>query len=1185
MKKALILFFLCSIFFGVSAQSSSLLGTAADNEYSMAMCADNAGNVFIGATNNNEPWVLKRDVNNNLLWSQKLNTVAVGFSSDVSYIDIIGDTIFGCGWLKTGASIKGALMFKMNATTGALYWVKSEGTSKTYLSTMKYANGKYFVSGSQTNNGNGYSGKVMAVSSATGATIWQTPSIGLTFPGYGVDYLDDFTSATDMVNGKMFITGRSYVNATATNMRTLLIGVSDQGVVFLTKYLEFNPATAPDARFYGACIEYDGPDSLVILQHGDDICWSSSCIDFKVGLVKTDLLGNVSWCKEYDVSTVASEVGRGLTVTPNAYVFYGFGNYNQNNSKIFAIKTDKQGVVQASKLVSFGTGNIGHTCGPLTTTGSSVYKNGKHYIPGSYFTTNTNSRDIVQLVLNDNLEDALGCFTVAAVNVTVTTHPPYSNILNTNLPADQVTFGLNPAPALLNYVSPCTANVTFSQNSSCASSVITASVPTIANPTFVWSNGSTGSTVTATNNDTLFVSVLNPLSCCIVVDTIIPVFTVSNLSVQLPNDTTICLGATNNFNLSPIVSSSSAALTYSWNNQTTNSTLNVNQSGTYWVSVSNGCQTVIDSINLTIAAIPTLTNPLSYTICNGQSPSINLSSSIPATFTWQAQNNTVVNGETTTPTAGASIQDVLAHTIALNQNVTYQISLATANCTNTQNIAVTVLPAIPAPIISANGPTALCTGASVTLTSNYPTGNLWSTTATSNSIVVSTPGNITLTIQLGQCSSPSTSIQVSQVNAPIPTATLSGAGTFCQGQQIDPVLVSFGGTAPWTLSYTLNGAAQTPVTTSNPTYTLGQTPGTYTLSNLQDANCANQLSTNIQLTVEPVPIVNLNALSICSGSSGTLTASADIPGGTYQWLPTGQTTSAIVVSPLSASTYTVIYTLNGCSATDSALVTVNPIPSVSFFADTLNGCAPLAVEFTSTANGDPNACVWTLSNGQTLSGCNPSYTFNQPGCYDVTLTASLNGCSASASTAQYICVENNPYTFFSANPGMINQENAGVQFFNMSAGAASYIWDFGDNTSSTLMNPTHLFAANGSSYDITLVSTSALGCSSSYTLTIGYEEDLVYYVPNSFTPDGDQFNQVFTPVFAAGIDPLSYQLQIFNRWGELIFESNDLQMGWDGTYPFDNAVAQDGIYTWRIKFNLKSNNEQKVLTGHLNLLR
>jgi gliding motility-associated-like protein len=155
----------------------------------------------------------------------------------------------------------------------------------------------------------------------------------------------------------------------------------------------------------------------------------------------------------------------------------------------------------------------------------------------------------------------------------------------------------------------------------------------------------------------------------------------------------------------------------------------------------------------------------------------------------------------------------------------------------------------------------------------------------------------------------------------------------------------------------------------------------------------------------------------------------------------------------------------------------------------------------------------------------------------------------------------------------------------MTSGASNYAWDFGDNTTSSEVNPTHIFAANGSSYEVTLVATSSFGCSSSLSLTIGYEEGLIYYVPNSFTPDGDQFNQVFLPIFSSGLDSESYRLRIYNRWGEIIFESHDVQEGWDGTYPYDNGVVQDGIYTWRIDFKLKNNDEQKLITGHLNVLR
>ena len=996
--------------FYLFAQSSTIIGTAFDNEYSIAMCADNAGNVYIGATNNNEPWVLKRDVNNNVVWSQKLNTIATGSNSDISYIDIVGDTIFGCGWLKTGTTIKGSLLFKMNATTGALYWVKAESTSKTFLSTMKYANGKYFISGSQTNNANGYNGKVMAVSSATGNIIWQTNAIGITFPGFGVDYIDDFYSSTEMVNGKMFITGRSYVSATATNMRTILVGVSDLGVVFLTKFLEFNPATAPDARFYGAAIEYDGTDSLIVLQHGDDVCMSSSCTDFKVGLIKTDLFGNVSWCKEYDVNGVSTEVGRGLTVTPNAYVFYGFANYNYTSSKLFVAKTNKQGVLQTAKLVSYTGGNLGHGIGPLPTAGSSSYINGKHYIPGSFFTTNANSRDILQLVLNDNLDDAISCFTLTPATITVTNYPPFSGPLNTNLPADQVTFNVNPTPALLNYVSPCTAPINFSQNSSCSSSVITVSAPAISNPTFLWSNGTTGNTITANNTNALFVTVSNPVNCCVVVDTIVPVLTPSNLNVSLPNDTTICLGTGSGFTLSPTISPVVTGLTYIWSNQATTNSINVNQTGTYWVSVNDGCQTVTDTINLTVNPIPVLTNSLAGTICNQTNTNITLTSNIPATFTWNAINNVSITGETTSNTNSNAIQNTLINNTTNNQVVSYVVTTTAGTCSSTSTIQFTVLPPLATPIITASGPTTFCTGGSVTLSSNYPTGNTWSTGQTSQSITVNTSSTITLTVNINGCSSPSTSITINELNVSLPTASLTGGGIFCQGQNVTPVTVNFTGAGPWTLSYQINGVNQTPISTSNSPYTLGQTAGNYLLTSVVDLNCTNTVN-------------------------------------------------------------------------DASLIVINPLPIITFTADTLIGCVPLTVNFTGTSNGDPNACTWTLSNGQILVGCNPSYTFNQAGCYDVALASTLNGCSASVNASQFICIGNNP---------TIDNFNSTLEFCNLSDGGITSSASLGTTPYSFVLyqgptlvssNPIGTFTGLQSG-DYSLLVVDQIGCVDSVIVTV-----------------------------------------------------------------------------------------------------
>ena len=1176
-----ILFF--SPFF-LFSQSSSIIGSAALNEYPYGVCADIAGNVYFGATSNNDSWIFKRDVNNVIVWSRQLNTVASGFSSDVSYVDIIGDTIFGCGWLKSGTSIEGSLLFKLNATTGATYWVKSESVSNTYFTSVKYANGKYFASGSQMNNSAGYNGKVMAVSSANGSIIWQTSAIGITFPGFGVDYIDDFYSSTEMVNGKMFITGRSYVSATPNNMRTILLGINDLGNIFLQKYLEFNVSTSGDSRFYGISIEFDGPDSLVVLQYGDDNC--SGCTDNKAGLIKTDLNGNVSWCKEYDLNGISLEVGRGLNITPNSYVFYGYANLNQNNSKMFAVKTTKTGVFQMAKLISLGTGNLGHISGPINCGGSSNYKNGKHYIPGAYFTTNANSRDIAQIVLNDNLEDPQGCLTITPVSATTNIFPPFSSVLNVTSPSDLMNLNIQPTPIQYNYISPCNANVTFTQNSNCDSSVITASVTTINNPSYTWSNGDIGSTTTAYNTDTLFVYVSNPITCCVVVDTIIPVLASSALFAQLPNDTTICSGQNNSFNLTPIVPLNAVTLSYQWNNLSQNDTLSVNQSGTYWVSVTNGCQTASDTINITINPIPVLTSVLADTICHQQNTNLTLTSSIPASFTWNAINNVSITGETTTNSNSSIIQDNLSNNSSGIQVVSYAVTTTAGTCSSTVSIQITVIPPLTAPIITASGPITFCTGGSVTLSSNYSTGNNWSTGETSQSITVSSSSTITLTISNNGCSSPSTSMIITELNASFPTALLSGGGTFCQGQNVTPVTVNFTGAGPWTLSYQINGVNQTPISTSNSTFNLGQNAGNYVLTSLVDLNCTNTVNDTSLIVINPVPVINVSPVTLCFGSSGILTSAVNLTGGTYLWSPNGETTASISVAPIATSSYSVVYTLNNCpSLADTATVVVNPLPIVSFTADTLIGCAPLTVNFTGTSNGDPNACLWNLSNGQTLSGCNPSYTFNQPGCYDVTFTSSLNGCSSSVNASQYICIENNPIALFTANPNMISPDNSTVHFFNLSSGATSYQWNFGDDESSIEVSPSHVYDVNEGDYSVTLLATSPLGCTSEYTLSIIYEEDLIFYVPNSFTPDGDQFNQVFVPIFSSAVDQSSYHLSIFDRWGELIFESFDLHVGWDGTYKVNQGMVQDGMYIWKIDFKLKKNDDRRQVTGHVNVLK
>jgi gliding motility-associated-like protein len=114
----------------------------------------------------------------------------------------------------------------------------------------------------------------------------------------------------------------------------------------------------------------------------------------------------------------------------------------------------------------------------------------------------------------------------------------------------------------------------------------------------------------------------------------------------------------------------------------------------------------------------------------------------------------------------------------------------------------------------------------------------------------------------------------------------------------------------------------------------------------------------------------------------------------------------------------------------------------------------------------------------------------------------------------------------------------------------------------------------------------ALNCPSepvTYTVTVKECEQLIYYIPNSFTPDGDEYNQTWGLVFTAGFDPYDFHLLVYNRWGETVWESWNVTERWDGTY--NGSVVQDGIYNWVVWFGDKYNDARYSDRGHITILR
>jgi len=346
-----------------------------------------------------------------------------------------------------------------------------------------------------------------------------------------------------------------------------------------------------------------------------------------------------------------------------------------------------------------------------------------------------------------------------------------------------------------------------------------------------------------------------------------------------------------------------------------------------------------------------------------------------------------------------------------------------------------------------------------------------------------------------------------------------------------------------------------------------------------------QSTDTVLITVNPIPVVYAgNDVTICDGETVILTGS----GATiYTW--DNGVINGVSFVPNTTNTYTVVGNSLGCESTDSVVVFVSPNPTPTFTPSGSIGCAPFTVTFTNTT---PNStdCVWNFSNGQNSTSCNPTITFNDGGCYDIMLTTStIDGCIGTSTFMNLICVEDLPNANFVANPNPVSSLNPEVEFTNLTTGASNYIWTFGDESqSSNVINPTHLYTVDSmGNYLVTLIAYSPIGCTdTTYTLINVYEE-LIYYVPNTFTPDGDNFNQTFLPIFTSGFDIYDYNLQIYNRWGEAIFESNNHLVGWNGSYGSNGEVSmcQDGVYIWRIEFKLNRWDERRVVHGHVTLIR
>jgi len=266
------------------------------------------------------------------------------------------------------------------------------------------------------------------------------------------------------------------------------------------------------------------------------------------------------------------------------------------------------------------------------------------------------------------------------------------------------------------------------------------------------------------------------------------------------------------------------------------------------------------------------------------------------------------------------------------------------------------------------------------------------------------------------------------------------------------------------------------------------------------------------------------------------------------------------------------------------MIYVNPLPVSNVISPAITGCTPLNYQFDADTTQASDGYIWNV-NGSVLNGNSVSGIAMSGGCQSISLTNTLNGCSTTTTLVDYLCPEFPPIAAFDASVSYFSEPSQTVSFLNTSQGASSYAWVFDDGGISTENSPQHVFTNTTSGGTIWLYATSPLGCVDSTSLFISYQDGLIYYIPNTFTPDGDLYNNNFKPIFTSGFDPYNYNLQIFNRWGELIFESNNPSIGWDGSYGMFGNQVQSSTYSYRIRFKVLKNDEYQVVVGHVNLVK
>jgi PKD repeat protein len=354
--------------------------------------------------------------------------------------------------------------------------------------------------------------------------------------------------------------------------------------------------------------------------------------------------------------------------------------------------------------------------------------------------------------------------------------------------------------------------------------------------------------------------------------------------------------------------------------------------------------------------------------------------------------------------------------------------------------------------------------------------------------------------------------------------------------------------------------------------------------------CRNSTSMNIVVAPVPTSAFTLSAFESCYFPATVEATNFSVDATGFNWyvndVPVSSNTNTTLNFDAVGSYDVGLEAVNsfGCINVNELEFNLNPLPELSFIADTTKGCVPLEVSFINTST-EANSFVWDFDHGDGSNAINAKHTFTMPGTFDVSMIGVTQaGCSDTLELDQLITVYPTPLALFSMEKDTTNVLQPIVRFTSESVGAFLHSWDFGDGTFAYAPVTDHWFTDYGF-YPITLTVENQYGCTAQAVDNIVIEDVFLVYVPNAFTPNDDGSNEYFKPVINGRQFIRTYHFWITDRWGTVVYDSIDPDHAWIGNVRNGGYYAETGTYQWQLIINRTDTDNPYTAQGHVIVLR